>query len=155
MAEPKKYVVTGKYVTVKTMTTEGIRVIGLYTGAPVPGDVPPDDLAHLLSIGLVHEEGWVPPTPGELSAADRASYADAVLRSAESELEKARKAVADAKTARDAAAGAAADAEAAKEKAAAPDPGPGEAGQAKAEADAAAAKAPPPARSPAAGRKAG
>lgn len=53
MAEPKLYVVTGAYVTVKTMTVDGVKVIGLHRGAPVPRDVDPAHLQHLLSHNLV------------------------------------------------------------------------------------------------------
>lgn len=59
MAEPKRYVVTGAYVTVKTMTVDGVKVIGLHRGAPVPADVDPAHLQHLLDHNLVGEAGQV------------------------------------------------------------------------------------------------
>src|SRR5258708_40122581 len=95
----KDYVVTGPYVTVKTMTIQGMRVVGLYEGTPVPKDVPPPDLAHLLAQGLVHERGWVPPTPLEVTAAADAGMAAAQLANAQAELEKAQKAHDDAQAA--------------------------------------------------------
>jgi hypothetical protein len=36
-----QYVVTAPLVSVKTMTIEGVRLINLYTGAPVPADADP------------------------------------------------------------------------------------------------------------------
>lgn len=47
------YVVTGKYVTVKTMTMEGPRIVGLFAGAPVPRDVTDAQLKHLESHDLI------------------------------------------------------------------------------------------------------
>ncbi len=45
--------VSGPYVTVKTSTTEGMRIIGLHRGAPLPLDVTPDAIEHLASHGLI------------------------------------------------------------------------------------------------------
>jgi hypothetical protein len=53
----KQYAVTGAYVTVKTMTVDGVKVIGLHRGAPVPADVDPAHLQHLLAHDLVAEVG--------------------------------------------------------------------------------------------------
>ncbi len=65
MAQPKyspskRYVVTGAYVTAKTMTTEGVRIIGLHAGAPLPNDVPESDGQHLLDHELIAESDVQP-----------------------------------------------------------------------------------------------
>ncbi len=99
--EVEEYVVTGPYVTVKTLTPQGIRVVGLYDGAPLPADVPQKDLEHLLAQGLVHERGWVPPSPQDEAAARDADQAAAQLHNAQAELDKAQKAHDDAQAAVD------------------------------------------------------
>jgi len=49
------YRVTGAYVTVKTETADGMRIIGLYAGAPVPADASDEWVKHHLSSGLIEE----------------------------------------------------------------------------------------------------
>lgn len=82
----QRYVVTGKYVTVKTMTMDGPRIVGLSTGAPVPADVDEKSLKHLESHDLivaVADPAAVNPdvTPVEaldgITAADRAREQEA------------------------------------------------------------------------------
>lgn len=46
------YVVTGQYVTVKTMTNEGPRILGLHSGAPIPADADPEYVKHLVAHNL-------------------------------------------------------------------------------------------------------
>src|SRR5258708_3246670 len=67
-AKPKEYQVTALYVTFKTQTSDGIRYVGLYQNAPVPADVPQEQLDHHLKMGLIHEKGWTPPDPADTSA---------------------------------------------------------------------------------------
>jgi hypothetical protein len=67
----KQFAVTGPYVTVKTMTVDGVKVIGLHRGAPVPQDVDPAHLQHLLDHDLVGEVGQVDLTD-DMPAAQRA-----------------------------------------------------------------------------------
>jgi len=45
--------VSSPYVTVKTATTEGMRIIGLHRGGTLPLDVREEQLAHLASHGLI------------------------------------------------------------------------------------------------------
>jgi hypothetical protein len=47
--------VTGAYVTVKTMTMQGPRIVGLFAGAPWPADAPEDSTKHHLSVKLIAE----------------------------------------------------------------------------------------------------
>ncbi len=58
------YVVTGAYVTVKTVTPDGVRIVGRYAGAPVPPDASPEWITHHLDKGLIAKapEG-TPPAP--------------------------------------------------------------------------------------------
>jgi hypothetical protein len=49
--------VTGAYVTVKTSTADGVRVVGLYAGAPWPADADPEATEHHLANGLIAEVG--------------------------------------------------------------------------------------------------
>jgi hypothetical protein len=51
----KRYRVTGAYVTVKTDTTNGPMVVGLYEGAPVPADASEQWIAHHLENHLIEE----------------------------------------------------------------------------------------------------
>jgi hypothetical protein len=51
----KRYRVTGAYVTVKTDTTNGPMVVGLYEGAPVPADASEAWIAHHLANNLIEE----------------------------------------------------------------------------------------------------
>lgn len=47
--DPKKdYVVVDAYVTLKTQTPQGPRLVGFYKGAPVPKDVPKEQIEHHL-----------------------------------------------------------------------------------------------------------
>jgi hypothetical protein len=67
---PKKYVVTGQYVTFKTNTTSGPAVLGFYRGAPVPDDAEEAAIKHHLMMGLIEEvpEKAMPaaaPLPGD------------------------------------------------------------------------------------------
>lgn len=48
-----KYTVTGAYVTVKTMTDQGVRIVGLYAGAPVPADAGEAWVQHHLDNNLI------------------------------------------------------------------------------------------------------
>jgi hypothetical protein len=57
-----RYRVTGAYVTVKTNTTNGPTVVGLYEGAPVPPDATPAWVEHHLANRLIEE---VPGTAEE------------------------------------------------------------------------------------------
>jgi len=51
------YVVTGEYVTVRTMTNDGPRIVGLYKGSAVPGDAADDWIAHHLENKLIAVQG--------------------------------------------------------------------------------------------------
>lgn len=51
----KRYVITGAYVTVKTMTTQGPRIVGMYAGAPWPDDAEAAATQHHLDCGLIEE----------------------------------------------------------------------------------------------------
>lgn len=51
MAE--RYVVCAPLVNVKTQTRDGMRMVGLNDGSPIPGDVDPAALKHLLSHKLI------------------------------------------------------------------------------------------------------
>jgi hypothetical protein len=53
----KGYTVVGEYITVRTATADGYRIVGLYKGAPLPGDVSPEAVAHHLRQGLIAEVG--------------------------------------------------------------------------------------------------
>jgi hypothetical protein len=64
----KEYVVTGAYVTMNTITAQGLRILGYGPGAPVPAEVPSWQFDHLLSHGLICAVGEEPvsttgPTP--------------------------------------------------------------------------------------------
>jgi hypothetical protein len=58
----KSYVVTAAYVTVKTNTPDGPRIVGRYAGTPVPADAPPEWIAHHLHKHMIAEAP--PGTPG-------------------------------------------------------------------------------------------
>jgi hypothetical protein len=47
------YRVSAPYVTAKTMTQDGARIVGLHNGAPLPYDIPQDGLEHLIRQELV------------------------------------------------------------------------------------------------------
>lgn len=63
----KQYTVTGAYVTVKTDTSEGPRLVGLYEGSPWPADASAEATAHHLEEGLITEVGQEPATPEALA----------------------------------------------------------------------------------------
>jgi hypothetical protein len=48
-----KYVVTGAYVTCKTMGRDGPVIVGLYAGAPVPADAEQSWIDHHLRVNLI------------------------------------------------------------------------------------------------------
>ena len=50
-----RYVVTAPYVTVRTMTEQGARVLGLYADAPVPKDAPEDWVKNHLAAKMIAE----------------------------------------------------------------------------------------------------
>ena len=64
----KRYRVTGAYVTVKTNTTNGPMIVGLYEGAPVPADASDEWLAHHLEAD--------PPLIEEVPVAAKAAKAE-------------------------------------------------------------------------------
>lgn len=49
------YRVTAPYVTVKTRTHEGERIIGLYAGGLLPADVPDEQIQHHLDNDMIVE----------------------------------------------------------------------------------------------------
>ena len=56
MAEaPKSYRVVAPYITVKTMTPDGMQIRGLHAGAMVPPDVTPESIGHHVTLGLIEE----------------------------------------------------------------------------------------------------
>jgi hypothetical protein len=59
----KHYYVTGAYVTVRTMTPDGPRVVGLYEGAPWPDDAAEAATEHHLAEGLIAEVGQPSKAP--------------------------------------------------------------------------------------------
>lgn len=59
----KQYRVTGAYVTVKTATTHGPMIVGLYEGAPVPADAGQEWLDHHLANHLIEEVPQAPAAP--------------------------------------------------------------------------------------------
>lgn len=98
MAEKRpEYTVTGKYVTARTMTTDGWRVVGLMEGARVPPDVDDDWIDHHLRKNLIAEVGKEPVAPADLDADEAAKYADALVLAGEADLEKAKERLATAK----------------------------------------------------------
>ena len=60
-----KYVVTGTYVQVRTMTREGPRIVGLNRDAPVPPDASADWIQGHLGCGLIAEVGESAEAPAE------------------------------------------------------------------------------------------
>lgn len=50
-----KYVVTAPYVTLTTNTAEGKRLMGFFQGAPVPPDVPEDQIKYHLRDKMIAE----------------------------------------------------------------------------------------------------
>ena len=60
-----RYVVCAPLVNVKTQTRDGVRMVGLNDGSPIPADVDPVSLKHLLSHGLIKAvKGPAPAAPG-------------------------------------------------------------------------------------------
>lgn len=53
--------VLGAYVTVKTNTSEGPRLVGLYEGSPWPKDASPEATKHHLDNGLIGKVGQAAP----------------------------------------------------------------------------------------------
>lgn len=62
----KQYVVTGAYVTVKTMTHQGPRILGLMAGAPVPVDAGDFWIQHHLDSNLIEEVPEPEPVKAEV-----------------------------------------------------------------------------------------
>lgn len=86
----KEYVVTGPYVTMTTMTTQGKRVMGYMDGARVPEDIPVSEFDHLLAHGLIAATGEEPRfavgvTPDQLAQQARDEEASARLAVAEAQ----------------------------------------------------------------------
>ncbi len=56
--EPQEqYVVTGHLAVLKTHTQDGVRLKYFYKGAPVPADVPAEQIEHHLKVGLIAKAG--------------------------------------------------------------------------------------------------
>jgi hypothetical protein len=96
----KRYRVIGKYITVKTMTPDGIQVRGLHEGSPLPLDVEQSAIDHHLAVGLIEEipEAAAPLTVEQEAeaAAARVIAAQSAAAAAEAELAEAQKARAKA-----------------------------------------------------------
>lgn len=60
-----KYVVTAEYVTLRTRTPDGVRQVGMYKGAPVPDDVPADQIDHHLRRSLIRAVDDEPEPPAD------------------------------------------------------------------------------------------
>ncbi len=61
-----RYVVCAPYITLRTMTPEGPRILGFYDGQPVPEDVPKEQIEHHLGtrqIRAVEEPKRAEPEP--------------------------------------------------------------------------------------------
>lgn len=69
----RNYVVTGAYVTVKTVTPDGPRVVGLYEGAPWPADAPAEATEHHLEEGLIAEAGAEAKVPAHVAVPEPAA----------------------------------------------------------------------------------
>lgn len=78
----KDHVVTGAYVTMATMTSDGYRVMGFMLGSPVPKDVSQEVLDHLVAHGLATEVGLEPVVAGQPSADQLRRQADDELAAA-------------------------------------------------------------------------
>lgn len=78
----KQYSVTGEYVTFKTMTVSGMKVIGLYKGAPVPSDVPQESIDHHLNMGLIEEVPQAAEPKAKASDDDAKAKAEADAKAA-------------------------------------------------------------------------
>jgi len=125
----KHYVVTGPYVTMTTMTSEGLRVMGYGAGAAVP-PITDEQFDHLLAHGLIAAVGDEPvfavgatPTQVAQQARDEAAAARIALAEAQARLANAEAAAeaadASARDERDRAAARQADQAAAAERSAA------------------------------------
>jgi hypothetical protein len=76
------YVVTGAFINVKTMTRDGMRVIGLMKDSHLPNDVDPVHIQHLLTVGLIAplpepEPTVEPPKTPARSVPSRTKVSDA------------------------------------------------------------------------------
>ena len=85
----KEYVVTGAYVTMTTMTNQGMRVMGYFPGALVP-PIPVEQFDHLLANGLIAAVGDEPqfsvgPTPESVAQQSRDEEASARMAMAEAQ----------------------------------------------------------------------
>jgi hypothetical protein len=68
----QRYVVTAPYVTLKTATVDGIKIVGFYQYAPVPEDVDPEVIKRHLAAGSISKVGDEPdPEPGAAQQADQ------------------------------------------------------------------------------------
>lgn len=63
-----QYQVVGELALAKTETAHGPMQLTLYKGAVMPGDVPADQIKHLLSVGLIAEVSGGEVSGGEPSA---------------------------------------------------------------------------------------
>lgn len=92
-----KYIVTGAYVTVKTMTHQGPRILGLMAGAPVPDDAEPAWVKHHLETNLiveVEDPAAVPSNEVFLTPIEQQEGVDPAERVREGEAHRARSAAA-------------------------------------------------------------
>lgn len=69
----KHYSVIGAYVTVRTVTQDGPRVVGLYAGAPWPADASEEATAHHLAEGLIAETGSGVKAPAHVAEGEPAA----------------------------------------------------------------------------------
>jgi hypothetical protein len=53
MTSKPTYVVTAPYITVRTGTADGLKILGFYVGAVLPGDVSEESIKHHLDSGLI------------------------------------------------------------------------------------------------------
>ncbi len=68
-----QYRVTGAYVTLKTATPYGPRMMGFQHGAIVPADVPQDQIDHHLRKGLIEQVGGAAEPAGTAKPGRRAA----------------------------------------------------------------------------------
>lgn len=83
-----QYVVTGAYVTVKTMTNEGPRILGLFAGAPWPADATEDATRHHLAMGLIEAVPEPPKPPQKQEAAAKLAAAKVAAQGTAEKLAK-------------------------------------------------------------------
>lgn len=96
----KQYLVVAPYVTMTTMTAQGPRLLGFHTNAPVPPDVPEDQIKHHLEMGLIVEVADPAAVSAEVTPIERmegVSPADKV-REQEAALNRSRSATKAAET---------------------------------------------------------